>query len=281
VSRCHKLLFQQIDVFSSAATAGNPLALVHGADDLTDEQMAKIANWTNLSETAFLLKPTDPEADYRVRIWTPYTEMDFAGHPTLGSCFGWLCKNRTGKATDTIVQQCNIGLVRIRRDGNRLAFATPALRRRGPLDSDTLAKVITALGLTTAQVIDHQVVDNGAGWLGLLLDSAQSVLSVKPEPTLLAPLKVGIIGPYEGNDGPAFEVRAFSAAGKFVEDPVTGSLNAGLAVWMTTSGKAPDSYVVSQGTLLGRQGRLHVQKTETDVWIGGDCHLTIEGQIHL
>lgn len=290
--------FQQIDVFSRQAFKGNPLALVLDSDGLGDLEMASMARWTNLSETAFLLPTTHPEADYRVRIWTPRVELPFAGHPTLGSCHGWLSMGMAPRHPGYVVQECGIGLVRIRNDGQRLAFAAPPLIRSGPIPEAELDGMIRALGLQPEQVLDHQIIDNGGGWVGLLLDNARSVLAIKPDPVALAPYKVGVIGAYRsgdraaaGVDDAAFEVRAFAPAGGTLEDPVTGSLNAGLASWMIGQGLitqqlsyGPDAsstiaYVVSQGTRLGRRGRLFIEQVGQTIWIGGHTTTTIEGTL--
>ena len=275
------LRFQQIDVFTSKPLMGNPLALVHDAQDLTDEDMARLARWTNLSETAFLLPATHPDADYRVRIWTPRRELPFAGHPTLGSCHGWLSQSIEPKAADFITQECAIGLVKIRRDGTRLAFAAPPLLKSGPVDTSTLEAIAKALNISLSQIIDHQIVDNGPGWMALLLDSADSVLKIKPDLSALAPYKVGVAGPYPPGHDVQFEVRALGADAGGGEDPVTGSLNAGIASWFLKTGIAPGSYAVSQGTALGRQGRLYVQQVNGQIWVGGQSLTTIEGTLHL
>lgn len=275
------LRFQQIDVFSDKPLMGNPLALVHDADDLQPQDMARLARWTNLSETAFLLAATHPEADYRVRIWTPRLELPFAGHPTLGSCCGWLSRSVKPRTTDRIVQECAIGLVQIRRDGERLAFAAPPLIRSGALDEAILDNLARALKLERGQIIGHQLVDNGPGWMALLLDSAESVLAIEPDPVALAPYKIGVIGPYPKGHEADFEVRAFAAAAGILEDPVTGSLNAGIACWLIGSGKAPGRYVASQGTVLQRRGRVHVEQAGDEIWIGGDSLITLEGAISL
>jgi len=275
------LRFQQIDVFANTPLMGNPLALVHDAQDLTDQDMARLARWTNLSETAFLLPATHPDADYRVRIWTPRRELPFAGHPTLGSCHGWLSQSGMPKADDCIVQECAIGLVKIRRDDTRLAFAAPPLLRSGPIGTPALEAIARGLNISLNQVIDHQIVDNGPAWVALLLDSADSVLKIRPDVSALAPYKVGIAGPYPAGEDVQFEVRAFAADAGGGEDPVTGSLNAGIASWFIKTGIAPDSYVVSQGTALGRQGRLYIQQVDGHIWVAGQCLTTIEGTLNL
>ncbi len=275
------LRFQQIDVFANQPMMGNPLALVHDAEDLTDEEMARLARWTNLSETAFLLPPTNPQADYRVRIWTPRRELPFAGHPTLGSCHGWLSCSIKPKAPDCIVQECAIGLVKIRRDGSRLAFAAPPLLKSGPVDPVTLKAIAQGLNLSLSQIVAHQIVDNGPGWVALLLDSAKHVLEIRPDASALVPYKVGVAGPYPQGHEAQFEVRAFAADAGGGEDPVTGSLNAGIASWFIQAGIAPGNYVVSQGTALGRQGRLYIQQIDGQIWVAGQSLTTIEGTLSL
>ncbi|WFU06314.1 PhzF family phenazine biosynthesis protein (plasmid) [Rhizobium sp. CB3171] len=272
-----KFLFQQVDVFSSQALRGNPLAVVVGADTLTDSQMASFANWTNLSETTFLLQPTTDKADYRVRIFTPIGELPFAGHPTLGSCQVWLASGGKSSGSE-IVQECEAGLIRIRRNGNRLSFAAPALRRRGPVEREILTRVIGGLHLAEGAVIDANWVDNGPGWLAVLLRSREEVLALRPDFAAISGLRVGVVAPWNTGEDERhadFEVRAFTAAG--FEDPVTGSLNAGLAQWLIGSGIAPSSYVASQGTVLGRAGRVHVHQLGKEIWIGGEVTTCIEG----
>ncbi len=274
--------FTQLDVFSARPFAGNPLAVVHDADDWSDERMAALARWTNLSETTFLLRPTEPGADYRVRIWTPGGELPFAGHPTLGSCHAWLVAGGKPGSAAEVVQQCGVGLVRIRRDGARLAFAAPPLRRSGPLDDATLAQARRALGLDAGEVIEHQWVDNGPGWAALRLQNAARVLSLQPDWAALAPLKLGVVGAHQADDAAGhdaqFEVRSFIGGGNF-EDPVTGSLNAGLAQWLIGAGIAPPRYVAAQGAALGRAGRVHVAAIGDDVWIGGDVVVRVDGRL--
>ena len=279
--------FSQLDVFTSVPMLGNPLAVVHDAAGLGDEQMASLARWTNLSETTFLLPPKDPSADYLLRIFTPLSELPFAGHPTLGSCHAWLSAGGKPKNPHAVVQECGIGLVRVRRDGDRLAFAAPPLRRSGPVEADLRACVLGALRIGNAVVRDMQWVENGPPWIGVLLHDAQAVLDLRPDFPALRGLAVGVVGPYpEGaacapeKDAPcAFEVRAFTRAG--VEDPVTGSLNAGLALWLIGAGIAPRRYIASQGTVLGRSGRVHVERVGEDTWIGGAVCPLVEGTIAL
>lgn len=272
--------FQQVDVFSSQPLKGNPLAVVVGADSLSDDQMQAFANWTNLSETTFLLKPTDPAAHYRVRIFTPSQELPFAGHPTLGSAHVWLSQAEESPDGD-IVQECGAGLVRIRRDGKRLAFAAPPLTRSGPVDAELVQHIADALDLKPGQIEDANWLVNGPDWIGVRLASQAEVLAVKPDYARLAGTRVGlfgIVGKTDGGDTAAdFEVRAFTRNG--YEDPVTGSLNAGIAQWLIGSGIAPDSYVAAQGTALGRAGRVHVDKVGDDIWIGGEVATCVKGTV--
>lgn len=273
--------FQQLDVFSSQPMRGNPLAVVVGADALTTEQMQSFANWTNLSETTFLLTPSDPKAHYRVRIFTPKQELSFAGHPTLGTCHVWLSQGGSAKGTE-IVQECEAGLIRIRRDGARLSFAAPPLKRSGPVESEIVGRVARGLGIAPSDIRAVNWIDNGPGWMGVLLNSRADVLAVRPDFSILAGLRVGIVGPFDpATDGheAQFEVRGFTAAG--FEDPVTGSLNAGLAQWLIADGIADKNYVAAQGTVLGRAGRVHVKQDGADIWIGGDVVTCINGTVEL
>jgi len=276
-----KFSFQQVDVFTAAPLKGNPLAVVVGADGLSDATMAALGHWTNLSETTFLLKPTSPEADYRVRIFTPERELPFAGHPTLGSCQVWL--NNGGKPKGThIVQECGAGLIKIRRDGDRLAFAAPPLRRTGDVEADVLKQIATGLRIRPEAIKASQWIDNGPGWVAVMLGSRTEVLALKPDYPALAGLHLGVVGPWTATDGKEaqFEVRGLIPS-RSTEDPVTGSLNAGLAQWLIGKKLAPDAYVASQGTALGRAGRIHVQREGADIWIGGNVVTCVSGTIDL
>ena len=272
--------FSQVNVFSNDPLGGNPLAVVHAAQDLSEAQMAALARWTNLSETTFLLPPTDPDADYHVRIFTPGGELPFAGHPTLGSCHAWLTAGGKPRAAGMVVQQCGVGLVRVRCDGPRLEFAAPPLRRTGALEPEVLAKIAGALALQRADIVHHQWVDNGPGWCAIMLRSARQVLALKTDWAALAPLKLGVVGPHEAEHDAAFEVRAFVGGGGY-EDPVTGSLNASLAQWLIGAGLAGPSYVAAQGTALQRSGRVHLRRDGDDVWVGGDVVDVVRGEIEL
>ncbi|MCA0244753.1 MAG: PhzF family phenazine biosynthesis protein [Proteobacteria bacterium] len=273
-----KRRFHQVDVFSATPLKGNPLAVVHAAEGIDDATMAAFARWTNLSETTFLLPPTEPGADYRVRIFTPIGELPFAGHPTLGSCWAWLAAGGQPREAGQVVQQCGVGLVRIRRDGARLAFAAPPLRRSGPLEADRLVTIVRALGLQAADVLQHQWVDNGPGWGAVMLRSGQAVRELKVDWRELGDIKLGVVGAQAAGDDTAFEVRAFFSG---IEDPVTGSLNASLAQWLIGAGLAPRRYVAAQGQALGRAGRVHVQAEGEQVWVGGEVAACIDGTVEL
>ena len=277
--------FTQLDVFTATALRGNPLAVVHDAQGLSDAQMADFARWTNLSETTFLLPPNDPAADYRVRIFTPGGELPFAGHPTLGSCHAWLAAGGQPRDPAVVVQACGVGLVRVRRAGaahpTRLAFAAPPLRRSGPADAALRAQVAAALRLPVADVLQLQWIDNGPGWIGALLASADTVLALKPDFIAMQGLKLGVIGPHAPGAECQFEVRAFVPSMGVPEDPVTGSLNAGLAQWLIGAGLAPDHYLAAQGAALGRAGRVHVDRVGDDIWIGGDVTEVVAGSVRL
>jgi PhzF family phenazine biosynthesis protein len=269
--------FSQLDVFTALPLRGNPLAVVHDAAGLADARMADFARWTNLSETTFLLPPSEEGADYRVRIFTPGGELPFAGHPTLGSCHAWLAAGGTPRDADTVVQQCGVGLVRVRRDGRRLAFAAPPLRRSGVVEPALRAQVAAALRLDEAAIRRIEWVDNGPGWIAALLDDAAAVLALAPDFAAMRGLKVGVVGPYPPGGECAFEVRAFVPSLGVPEDPVTGSLNAGLAQWLIGAGLAPPRYVAAQGAALGRAGRVHVAREGDDIWIGGDVTEVVSG----
>ncbi len=304
--------FRQIDVFTATPYFGNPLAVVLDGAGLDDAAMQRFARWTNLSETTFVLPPTDAGraagADYRVRIFTPGGELPFAGHPTLGSCHAWLEAGGLPQSGDAlVVQECAIGLVRIRRRGHLLAFAAPPLTRSTPSPA-LVTEIAAALGLSAQQIVTAQLLDNGPVWLGLLLDSPDTVLALEPDHAALKALghKVGVAGvvksqadiqliarssrearAFNGHDVPVsaepdLEVRAFAAPIGVPEDPVTGSLNASLAQWLTAEGLAPDRYLAAQGTCLGRAGRVHIERdAESQVWVGGESVTCISGAVTL
>lgn len=276
--------FQQVDVFAESPLAGNPLAVVANGEGLTTEEMQRFATWTNLSETTFLLPPTDSSADYLVRIFTPSRELPFAGHPTLGSCGVWLDLGGKSKSGEVIVQECGAGLIPINKDGKRLAFRAPPLIRSGPLSAEDLAEATAAMGLAPSAVVDSAWIDNGPGWLGLLLGSADEVLAVEPSYT---DLKIGLVGPHPDGHPAALEIRAlFSKAGSIVEDPVTGSLNASVAQWLTSTGHVDLPYLANQGQKLGRDGQVHLSgKTGEDgaeeIWVAGEVMSIVKGSVFL
>jgi PhzF family phenazine biosynthesis protein len=275
--------FQQVDVFSSKPLLGNPLATVIGADALSDEQMAAFANWTNLSETTFLVKPKSPAADYRVRIFNRQGEVPFAGHPTLGSCHVWLASGGVPRGSE-IMQECGIGLIPIRRSPDGLAFAAPRLIRSGPVEPEILARVVKGLNVAPDAITASHWVDNGSPWLAVMLRTRSEVMALRPNYSTLTGLKVGAFAAFDPKkDGTSaqFEVRAFSAEGAGHEDPVTGSLNAGLAQWLIKSQMAPPEYVVSQGEALRHKGRIHIKQDGSQIWVGGAVRTCITGKLML
>jgi PhzF family phenazine biosynthesis protein len=274
--------FTQVDVFTDQLTFGNPLAVVHDADELTTPVMAGFASWTNLSETTFLSAPTDAGADYQVRIFTTRTELPFAGHPTLGSAHAWLAAGGEPKKPEELIQQCGAGLVRVRRDETRLSFAAPPLIRGGDVAAEDLAEIMTVLGIDHDLVVAAQWADNGPGWVALLLADAEAVLALHPQAGDGGRFdSIGVIGPYPSGSEVDFEVRAFTPLEGQREDPVTGSLNAALGRWLISTGRAPSSYVAAQGTALGRRGRVYVSKVDDEVWTGGHTVTGVTGTVHL
>jgi PhzF family phenazine biosynthesis protein len=282
--------FKQVDVFTARPYYGNPLAVVLDGAGLSTEEMQHFTNWTNLSECTFVLSPTDATADYKVRIFCPGRELPFAGHPTLGTCHAWL--EAGGKAKDEyIVQECGLGLIKIRRDGTKLAFAAPPLFKSGALPEADVALIARGLGLERDEIVAHAWCDNGPNWRGVLLKSADQVLSLKPDATVLAGLDIGVVGPrgkvgvvgshMDGSDT-QFEIRAFFPGNNgMAEDPVTGSLNAAVAQWLIGAGIAPSNYVAAQGTALGRAGRVHVSSVGSSIWIGGESVTCVDGTVQI
>ena len=277
--------FAQVDVFTAVPYRGNPVAVVLDAEGMTEAEMSAFARWTNLSETTFVLPADDPGADYRLRIFTTRGELPFAGHPTLGSAHAWLEAGGV-PAGDDLVQECGVGLVRIRRAGGRLAFVAPPLRRSGPVDADTRAHIASALGLAPDELVDVAWTDNGPGWISVLLTDGDAVRAVRPDGAVMVEhgLKIGVAGlwgaqsPAAGS-GIAVEVRAFVPDKGVTEDPVTGSLNAGLAQWLVPLGVLPSSYVAGQGWAVARDGRVHVDQLGDDIWVGGDAVTCIHGSV--
>lgn len=272
--------FAQVDVFSQQRYLGNSLAVVVDGEGLDSEQMQRFARWTNLAETTFLLPPTEPSADYRVRIFTPGAELPFAGHPTLGSAHAWLANGGTPTTPGRIVQECGVGLVEVRQEGDALSFAAPPLLRGGPADDATVQQAADALGIDRSAIVDAQWADNGPGWLAVLMASADEVLALRPRTT---PLSIGVAGAYPTGSAFVCEVRAFfSEDGTTVEDPVTGSLNASMAQWLIGTGRLAAPYLVSQGTAIGRAGVVHISTDAAGtVWVGGHVTTCIEGTVEL
>jgi PhzF family phenazine biosynthesis protein len=272
--------FRQVDVFTSTPYRGNPVAVILDGDGLGADQMQQVASWTNLSETTFVLPPTAAGADYRARIFTPVAELPFAGHPTLGTCHAWLAAGGSPQRPDVIVQECAAGLITLRRIEPGLAFAAPPLLRTGPVAESLVDHLASVLGIGREEIVDAEWADNGPGWVAVLLGSAEAVLALRPG---FVDLDLGVVGPYPPGSPEAFEVRAFFPKdGSTVEDPVTGSLNASLADWLLRTGRASAPYVVSQGTAIGRLGRVHVSRDpDGTIWVSGQTITCISGELEL
>ncbi|HEX6457199.1 MAG TPA: PhzF family phenazine biosynthesis protein [Solirubrobacterales bacterium] len=272
--------FSQVDVFGGGPCLGNPVAAVLDAEGLSTEEMQRFARWTNLSETTFVLPPGSPDADYRVRIFTPVLELPFAGHPTLGSCHAWLEAGCEARDPEVVVQECEAGLVRVRRDEDRLAFASPPLLRSGPASEQEAAKIAAALELDPAEMLAVEWVDNGPGWIAVLLESAERVLELRPG---RLDFDLGVVGFYPPGSDAAIEVRAFFPIdGVAVEDPVTGSLNASVAQWLLGSGRLHAPYIATQGGAIGRAGRVHVDRDEDGtIWVGGRTATVLSGTVSI
>jgi PhzF family phenazine biosynthesis protein len=271
--------FSQVDVFASEPFLGNPVAVVHDAEGIGAEDMARFASWTNLSETTFLLDPTTDEADYRLRIFTPNSELPFAGHPTIGSAHAWLEAGGVPRTDGQLVQECGAGLVRLRR-GERLAFAGPPFIRSGDVSEQDREQIVRALRIDPSQVVDAEWIDNGPGWVGVLLETADEVLAIEPDWSAAKGMDIGVVGAYPDGSECAVEIRAFCPGFGMDEDPVTGSLNAGVAQWLAGD-RLPTSYVASQGTALGRRGRVYVDREGDTVWVGGDARTSVTGSVGL
>ena len=271
--------FQMVDVFHDGAFSGNPLAVVFDADDLSTSAMQTMTRWLNLSETAFLLRPSSAEADYRVRIFTLDRELPFAGHPTLGSCHAWLSRGAIPADAALIIQECGAGLVPIRRSGELLAFAAPPLIRGGTVDAAKITEIAEFLRIDRSQIVDSQWADNGPGWVVVLLASAAQVLALEPVRDHPRRIDVGVVAPYPTGNPIAFELRAFFTDhhGAVREDPVTGSLNASTAQWLLSTGRASSPYIAAQGTRIGRAGRIHIDKDNKELWVGGRTATLLAG----
>jgi PhzF family phenazine biosynthesis protein len=276
-----KRSFKQVDVFTDTPLQGNPLAVVLDGSGLDTAAMQRFTDWTNLSEATFLTASTHAEADYAVRIFCPGRELPFAGHPTLGSCHAWLQAGGQPKG-ECIVQECGAGLVRIRRDGQRLAFAAPPRIKSGPLDEADVQRIARGLGIARTDIAAHAWCQNGPPWRGVMLGSAEQVLALKPDSAVLSGWDVGVVAAHAAAHDTQFEVRAFfTGHNGLAEDPVTGSLNAALAQWLIGDGLAPLSYVAAQGTAMNRAGRVFVQQDGQDIWIGGHSVTVIDGSVEL
>lgn len=276
--------FQQVDVFSPHPLGGNPVAVVHDAEDLTTQQMERFTRWTNLSEATFLLPPTDPAADYRVRIFYAAGELDFAGHPTLGSCHAWLHAGGVPRDPAAIVQECPAGLIPIRHIDDVLAFRAPPVQRSGPVAEADLQRIARILGIDRGDITDSQWADNGPGWVAVMLESAEAVLALQPSGDGGERMDIGVVGPYPPGSECAYEVRALfgNERGELIEDPVTGSLNASVAQWLVGGGRFEPPYTASQGTALGRSGRARIsQDADGDIWVGGATVTRIEGSVEI
>lgn len=273
--------FRLVDVFGTDNFTGNPVAVLADTADLTTDAMQAITRWLNLSETTFLLPPTDPAADYRVRIFTLAHELPFAGHPTLGSAHAWLEAGGRPRSDGVIVQQCGAGLVTIRSDGGRLAFAAPRLLRGSRPTEAEIERVARILRIDRRAIVDAAWADNGPGWIAVMLESADAVLAVDPDRRPGERIDIGIVGPHAADRPVAFEIRAFfsDAHGALIEDPVTGSLNASVGQWLFASGRVSGAYVAAQGTRLGRSGRIHVDRdSDGQVWVAGATRTLFSGQ---
>ncbi|MET0812573.1 MAG: PhzF family phenazine biosynthesis protein [Microbacterium sp.] len=276
------LPFRQVDVFGDGTFTGNPVAVVLDADDLSTEQMQRISVWTNLSECTFVTKPTDPGADYAVRIFSLSIELPFAGHPTLGTARAWLSAGGTPRHHGRVIQECGAGLVPVRLEGDALAFAAPRRIRSGAVDAGLLSEVIAILGVDQAKVVAAEWLDNGPGWVGVLLDSAETVLGLTPDASRHPGVwDIGAVGPAPDGADHRFELRAFftDGEGPLREDPVTGSLNAAAAQWLIETGRADAPYTAHQGTALGRRGRISITRDDDGIWVGGRAEVLVDGTI--
>ncbi len=274
--------FSLVDEFGTGRLSANPLPVLFDADALSDAEMQRITRWFGFSETTFLVAPTVSDADYRVRIFTLDRELPFAGHPTLGTCHAWLSAGGSPRGGD-IIQQCGAGLVEIRAAGDQLAFAAPPLIRAGAVEEAEVVEVAAFLGIEREKIVDSQWVDNGPGWVAVLLESADAVLAINPPATAARRFDVGVVGPHSGGEA-AYEVRALFSdhRGAIVEDPITGSLNASLAQWLTSTGRFTAPYVARQGTALGREGRVTVERDDAgQIWIGGQTLTIASGTVEV
>ena len=272
--------FRQVDVFGTDEFSGNPLAVVLDSEGISTAAMRRISAWTNLSECTFVLAPSRPDADYRVRIFSHDQELPFAGHPTLGTARAWLDAGGRPAQPGVVVQECGIGLVPVRIDGDRLAFAAPPLLRDGPVEPALLARVAGVLGIAPSDVVDAAWADNGPGWIAVLLASADAVLALRPEASAHpGHWDIGVVGPHAATAEADWELRAFFGEGALIEDPVTGSLNASVAQWLLASGRAKTPYLAAQGTALGRTGRIQISAEDDVIWVGGRARVAVRGEL--
>ena len=274
--------FKQVDVFTAVPYCGNPLAVVLDGDGLSSDEMQQFANWTNLSETTFVVPPTDPAADYKVRIFTTDVELPFAGHPTIGTCHAWLEAGGIPNSDGFVIQECEAGLIRLRNDDG-LAFAAPPLVKSGEVDDADLDDVCAVLGINRSAIVDATWADNGPGWVAVRLVDAEAVLVLKPNMAARSAYTIGVVGTHPTGSTAAIEVRALFKLGDShgSEDPVTGSLNASIAQWLLGDGTLASPYVAAQGTAIGRSGRVHVDEADDEVWVGGDSVTCIDGTVNL
>ncbi|MDT0142377.1 PhzF family phenazine biosynthesis protein [Microbacterium sp. PRC9] len=276
--------FRQVDVFGLGSNDGNPVAVVLDADGLTDDAMRRFSVWTNLSECTFVLPSTVPDADYRVRIFSLNTELPFAGHPTLGTARAWLDAGGIPATPGVVMQECGAGVVPVRLDGDILAFAAPPRLRSGAVDADLLAAVTEILGIDEGQIVDAEWLDNGPGWVGVLLADAATVLKLRPDASgHPGRWDIGVLGLHGADSLPAVEVRAFftDGDGPLREDPVTGSLNAAAAEWLIATGRIGAPYLAAQGGAIGRRGRVHINREDGRIWVGGRADVIISGTADL
>lgn len=271
--------FSQVDVFTDEPFLGNPVAVVLDGDGITDSDMARLANWTNLSETTFVVPPSSGEADYGLRIFTPGGEIPFAGHPTLGSAHAWLEAGGVPRSPGKIIQECPLGLIDVRRSDSGLSFRAPGLKRAGPLDSTHLDRIARGLAIGRERIVAHQWVDNGPGWAVVQLATAEGVLALEPDDRYMGDLMLGVVGAHPEGSPVAFEVRAFALPAGVREDPVTGSLHAGIAQWLIRTGAAPRRYRAGQGGRLRRQGVVTIEADDAEVWVGGRSLTCVRGTV--
>lgn len=289
-----RIPFKQVDVFGTAPYAGNPVAVILDGARLSSARMQQIANWTNLSETTFVVPATQPGADYRVRIFTPQAELPFAGHPTLGTAHALLEAGRiTPDNTGRLVQECGAGLVRLQAsmvDGKpgRIEFELPA-PRLAPLDGAEIAELEAALGRPVSRDAAPMLVDVGPRWLVAQLPDAAAVLALKPDFAAIARQSarlgstgVTVYGPHAGVAQAAIEVRSFAPAHGIDEDPVCGSGTGSVGAFIRQAGQRHvlgDAFFASQGAALGRSGLIGLTLVDDAIRVGGMARTCIDGEL--